>query len=526
MAALLTWAALRIVGGGADVVARVTESQRRVYETAEQQLIEWGIDENEDGWRIDAMLYCSEVVDPETGWRVPLAGHWAIAPTSRVVGRLVPDRANKRYEIEMIQGATGEDLREARESGTIRDGYVVHPILNELGKDPASIDMIRAAGRGREPQGSYHDSGLRLWEKGDIVPRPTDVFQERLYCIRWEETYFERYTDDEIVEITKQDAEALPDFADLLERGVLKQKSRRHYRAPTASDFRREERVLSLLVQRLADWQTRGFLPRRREPGIRRRANRTRGWTHWHHLFTPRQLLVIGTLLEQSERLCSDLDERVANLLSVGRCADWNSKLCRWGTGAARESIGQTFTNQALNTLLTFASKGLSLSSGTWFMSLRPEEFLVATLVEPIDARKIEKECDVWLTDPPYADAIVYDELTEYFLAWYEGQLNALFPAWYVDSKRALAVRGSDQEFRKAMVQCYGQLATQMPANGIQVVMFTHQDVAVWAELATILWAAQLRVTSAWCIQTEREAAGIRKETMSGNRPYGLESEC
>jgi putative DNA methylase len=27
--------------------------------------------------------------------------------------------------------------------------------------------------------------GLRLWENEDVVPRPTDVFQERLYCIRW-----------------------------------------------------------------------------------------------------------------------------------------------------------------------------------------------------------------------------------------------------------------------------------------------------------------------------------------------------
>ena len=27
--------------------------------------------------------------------------------------------------------------------------------------------------------------GLRRWSNGDLVPRPGDVFQERLYCIRW-----------------------------------------------------------------------------------------------------------------------------------------------------------------------------------------------------------------------------------------------------------------------------------------------------------------------------------------------------
>ena len=42
-----------------------------------------------------------------------------------------------------------------------------------------------------------------------------------------------------------------------------------------------------------------------------------------------------------------------------------------------------------------------------------------------------------------------------------------------------------------------------MPDDGIQVVMFTHQDAGVWADLALILWAAGLRVCSAWCIATE-----------------------
>jgi hypothetical protein len=49
-----------------------------------------------------------------------------------------------------------------------------------------------------------------------------------------------------------------------------------------------------------------------------------------------------------------------------------------------------------------------------------------------------------------------------------------------------------------------------MPENGLQVVMFTHQDASVWADLALILWGAGLRVSAAWCIQTEREASGTR----------------
>ena len=42
-----------------------------------------------------------------------------------------------------------------------------------------------------------------------------------------------------------------------------------------------------------------------------------------------------------------------------------------------------------------------------------------------------------------------------------------------------------------------------MPDNGLQIVMFTHQDARVWADMAAIFWAAGLRVTAAWYIATE-----------------------
>src|SRR5439155_5242536 len=71
----------------------------------------------------------------------------------------------------------------------------------------------------------------------------------------------------------------------------------------------------------------------------------------------------------------------------------------------------------------------------------------------------------------------------------------------------ALAVTGLDDSFRRSMVDCYRNLTKQMPDTGMQVVMFTHQNAAVWADLALILWAAGLRVSAAWCIATETDSA-------------------
>lgn len=92
-------------------------------------------------------------------------------------------------------------------------------------------------------------------------------------------------------------------------------------------------------------------------------------------------------------------------------------------------------------------------------------------------------------------------------MTWYEKRIPELFPEWYNESKAALAVKGSGQSFNQSMVECYSNFTRHMPDNGAQVVMFTHQDASVWADLALILWASGLQVTAAWTIQTETSSA-------------------
>jgi hypothetical protein len=46
-------------------------------------------------------------------------------------------------------------------------------------------------------------------------------------------------------------------------------------------------------------------------------------------------------------------------------------------------------------------------------------------------------------------------------------------------------------------------MSDHMPDNGLQIVMFTHQDAGVWADMAAIVWGAGLQVTAAWYIATE-----------------------
>ncbi len=473
VAALLTWAALNVVGGGSQLAAEIAAAQQQIYAQVDQQICAWGLEHNAHGWRADNFLYCTETRCPECGWLIPLAPAWVIGHGSRTIATLVPDPDQHRYQIEIASGVAAEAIHAASQRGTVRKSMLVCPHCHQS----TPISLIR--GDGREGRGSY---GLRMWAADDLVPRPDDVFQERLYCIRW----IEQYTD---------------------ERGTPR--TRRHYRAPDADDLAREATALALLRQRFADWQQRGFIPSREiTPGDKTdELIRTRGWTHWHHLFTPRQLLLLGLLVEAINTSAYRPEVKAALLLGVGKCADLGSRLARWNPSKNHEHVQQVFSNQALNTLYNFATRSLGNLDTAWYLPYEPVTMPEANAVQTCDVRDVTETCDIWITDPPYADAINYHELTEYFLAWYAGTLPHLFPQWHTDSKRALAIQGVDHTFRRSMVAAYRTLAQHMPDNGYQIVMFTHQDASVWADLTLILWAAGLRVIAAWSIATETESA-------------------
>jgi putative DNA methylase len=511
VAALLTWAALNIVGGGPEVAAQVREAQQRIYDAVDRQVTAWGIEHRteevtEDEWktlvqeleagkiapsdvsrrvpRADAYLYCVEVTCPESGWRVPLAPSWVIGEKSRCIARLVPDRTHQRYDLEILSGVSDEDMAAAKK-GTVQDGYVVHPILREEQKDAASIAQIRLAGRGRDPKARYHEGGLRLWENDDIMPRPDDVFGERLYCVRW------------VVAFQRENA-----------RGETVWDERKEYRAPGSDDVEREARAMTFLRERFSEWQKEGFLPSMRiEPGAETdRLQRERGWTHWHQLFDPRQLLTLGLLAQRVGSEESPITRSSASL-TLMRCADYNSRLSRWHPRMAGDKGEQVFSNQALNTLLNWCSRPVFGLRDACLYEFKSSVVSSGHNTSIVDARSSEGIVEFWITDPPYADAVNYHELSDFFLAWVSGIMSATFKHWPITSRSALAVVGSDESFRRSMVDCYRNLAGHMPANGAQVVMFTHQDAAVWADLALILWAAGLHVTAAWCIATETDSA-------------------
>ncbi|WP_163369040.1 hypothetical protein, partial [Enterobacter hormaechei] len=79
-------------------------------------------------------------------------------------------------------------------------------------------------------------------------------------------------------------------------------------------------------------------------------------------------------------------------------------------------------------------------------------------------------------------DAVKYEEITEFFIAWLRKNPPKEFAHWTWDSRRAIAIKGEDDGFRTGMVAAYRQMAQKMPDNGLQVLMFTHQSGTIWAD--------------------------------------------
>lgn len=465
IASMLTWGAMNIVGGQYSKIDFETE-QQTIITSVRTEIEALGVETDDKGWYAKAFLYCVEVKCPDTGWMVPLLPN-LVSMGHSVVARLIPDTQNKRYNIvlEYVDSLDEKDISQGsiRSDGPKQDSYVFH-IVNGI-EHSVKIPTIR---------GDHRDGSndLRLWDKEDIVPRPNDVFQERLYAVLW--------TDSK----------------------TNSRSAKQIFRSVTADDLAREQKVIDYVGDHLSEWQEKGYVP---DMVIEKGYNtdqpiRERGWTHWHHLFNPRQLLINGLINKNTSAGFKFAFTQVLNN---------NSRLSRWN---ARSGVGQTasvFDNQALNTLFNYGCRGLSFLDGLLSHSYKnfPLSEKIQLSINSHPADTLSTENDIYITDPPYGDAVKYEEITEFFIAWLRKNPPPEFAHWTWDSRRSLAIKGEDEGFRRGMIAAYRKMALNMPDNGIQVCMFTHQSGSIWADMTNIIWASGLQVTAAWYVVTETDAA-------------------
>ncbi|MGZ8908296.1 MAG: anti-phage-associated DUF1156 domain-containing protein, partial [Methylobacter sp.] len=475
IACMLTWGALNIIGAPPEKRAEIEEAQREVAAAVDAEITTLGIEHDSHGNRAKAYLYCLESRCPETGWLVPLSPSWIISKTRNMVAKLIPNPEQQRFDIAIVTGVSAEEMQQA-EQGTIQNGYLTY----SLNGKPYTTPIKTLRGDYKDANGNTANR-LRRWEKHEFKPRPDDIFQERLYCIQW-------ITADSLNKKTKE----------IFFTGVREE------------DVARECLVEQIVAENIVEWQQQGLVTDMEiEPGYNTdQPIRERGWIYWHHLFMPRQLLGIALYIKASAHV-DDMQSKVLSFLPDG--IQRGSKLCRIDVfpGPGRlPKIVETFSNQALNTLYNFGVRSWNYWESVFegCKDVCDREAISSSsysTVKNSQAKAIETPSDLWITDPPYADAVHYHEITEFFIAWLRKNPPAPFNEWIGDSRRALAIKGSGDDFRRGMVEAYTAMTQHMPDNGMQCVMFTHQDTGVWSDMVGIFWAAGLQVVGAWYIATE-----------------------
>jgi len=298
------------------------------------------------------------------------------------------------------------------------------------------------------------------------------------------------------------------------------------------------------------------------------------GLTHFKHLFTPRQLVMLTTfselVLEARERMEYDtltaemmddslsLDaggmsaqayaDAVAIYLGLGvsKLCDYNATLVTWSK--SRDQAVHVFGRQTLPMVWDYAEVNpLANAAGDLMISLNGISRVVATLaigqcgcVTQADAQTQRiSQGKLISTDPPYYDNIGYADLSDFFYAWLRNSLKTIYSSLFAtltvpkaEELVATPYRHGNKEkaekfFLEGMTQVMHRLTLDAhPAFPVTIYYAFKQAETEKGDTASTGWEtfleavikADFTICGTWPVRTER------KGRMIGNDQNALAS--
>jgi len=281
------------------------------------------------------------------------------------------------------------------------------------------------------------------------------------------------------------------------------------------------------------------------------------GLMKWRDLFTPRQLVAMGSLaaaIRAAHRAMvsqqpAEWTEATGAYLACGfdRMLDFNAATLSWITSV--EAIGHTFVRFALPMTWDYCEAApINAVRGGWEMCLGavmesqptlgragkaasvPPNVLKQSAAQVLGADSF----DAIVTDPPYYDAIPYSDLMDYFYIWQRRTLSGLSPAidgahaeqlsskWdhstndgeLIDdaSRHGNDAAKSKQVYEDGMARVFVQCAAALRPEGRLVIVFANKQPDAWETLVSAIIRAGFVVDGSWPIQTE-QAARMRAQS-------------
>lgn len=275
------------------------------------------------------------------------------------------------------------------------------------------------------------------------------------------------------------------------------------------------------------------------------------GFTHWHELFTNRQLTCLVTLSElvsatKKQIVSSGATEDYAVAIStylafvIDKQADFCSKVTTWIN--ISQSVRNTFARQAIPMTWDFAEVNIfSNSSGSFSNMLNliaktlenfPYESTVSTVIQANAMNDNGQRNVLVSTDPPYYDNISYADLSDYFYIWLRFSLKEFYPELFqtmlvpkseelvatpyrFDNNKSKANRFFENGMVEAFMQINKYVHELIPTTVYYAYKQSENDSnnlkssTGWETMLSAIIKSGFVITGTWPIMTEREGRTI-----------------
>ena len=447
---------------------------------------------------IFAYLWARTVACPVTGKPVPLSPNWWLSKNPPVAARLLTDPAwdGPRFEIVRLDVPA--------------DGSETRPYDPDVGT--VSRGVARSPWTGDAIDGDYIKAEAQAGRMGQM-----------LYAV------------------------------------AVKRKGGFDFRAPTPEDLAAARAAETELARLRPRWEAEDIIPTEPIPEGNDLRPLIYGMPTWTDMFSPRQLLALGTFVETLRELRGELRaamdaERAAAVetylaLALDKAASYHNLQTRWHP--SRTVIAQIFDRHDFAFKWSFTEFDAAANLLPWCVEQivdaykgivklaapppptlhpaaqsRPCATASVTILQgnAADLSAIpDRSIHAIVTDPPYYDNVMYAELSDFFYVWLKRTVGHLYPQWFAAqltdkdneavanparfkgaknlSPRTLA----EADYERKMAAAFREMYRVLRDDGVLTVMFTHKRVEAWDTLASALIGAGFSVESSWPVHTESE---------------------
>lgn len=212
--------------------------------------------------------------------------------------------------------------------------------------------------------------------------------------------------------------------------------------------------------ERVAQDSEPAWMPEQKMPSTAHKVSgRGYGISHWHQLFTKRQLSALTTLVDLLPEVRDLVIEHEAAggalpigsahdgdyadivvtylALAISKAAERCSSFCRWKSTTPIQAR-EVFSRQAIPMIWDFAETNPFIDGGVWQNQIKsvaaaaecfPAEANAGEAHQADAATTIYADTGpVIVTDPPYYDNISYAELSDFFYVWLRPALRHIWP--------------------------------------------------------------------------------------------------